>query len=250
GFPPRGGPGHGRRQRRYRGGLLGRADRSTALPGQHPGHDRTPLVEWHRDGHADRTQGRELRLTRRRPHRCRPPRRRAAPSGSKAVVRGSTDEGLHVGIAHPARHAAAGPPEPGAHGRVQGTAPATALRSDALRHIPGAAGGGVSYGPQTLSRFLVFVFYHGEHRGHRGFVDRKSTRLNSSHVKISYAVFCFGLHVHLHSFPTRRSSDLVHLNRERMAGFREQLRPLRYDPTRYDTYLEQLGVEYPTVRKP
>jgi aminobenzoyl-glutamate utilization protein B len=35
-----------------------------------------------------------------------------------------------------------------------------------------------------------------------------------------------------------------------MAGFREQLRPLRYDPTRYDTYLEQLGVEYPTVRKP
>lgn len=42
----------------------------------------------------------------------------------------------------------------------------------------------------------------------------------------------------------------VHLNRERMAGFREQLRALRYDPTRYDTYLEQLGVEYPTVRKP
>src|SRR5690606_41713234 len=25
---------------------------------------------------------------------------------------------------------------------------------------------------------------------HRGVVDRKSTRLNSSHVKISYAVFC------------------------------------------------------------
>src|SRR5690606_20535790 len=38
--------------------------------------------------------------------------------------------------------------------------------------------------------------------------DRKSTRLNSSHVKISYAVFCFGDHRHLHSFPTRRSSDL------------------------------------------
>src|SRR5690606_41443061 len=26
--------------------------------------------------------------------------------------------------------------------------------------------------------------------GHEGSVDRKSTRLNSSHVKISYAVFC------------------------------------------------------------
>src|SRR5690606_34632257 len=40
--------------------------------------------------------------------------------------------------------------------------------------------------------------------------DRKSTRLNSSHVKISYAVFC--LHDR-HSFPTRRSSDLF-VNRD------------------------------------
>src|SRR5690349_6755642 len=37
-------------------------------------------------------------------------------------------------------------------------------------------------------------------------LDRKSTRLNSSHVEISYAVFCD--HRALHSFPTRRSSDL------------------------------------------
>src|SRR5437868_6710519 len=34
--------------------------------------------------------------------------------------------------------------------------------------------------------------------------DRKSTRLNSSHVSISYAVYTLALH----SFPTRRSSDL------------------------------------------
>src|SRR5438067_2009571 len=39
--------------------------------------------------------------------------------------------------------------------------------------------------------------------------DRKSTRLNSSHVSISYAVFCLSPATHtLHSFPTRRSSDL------------------------------------------
>src|SRR5690606_20124512 len=38
--------------------------------------------------------------------------------------------------------------------------------------------------------------------------DRKSTRLNSSHVKISYAVFCWLSHLALRSFPTRRSSDL------------------------------------------
>src|SRR5437867_2297936 len=39
--------------------------------------------------------------------------------------------------------------------------------------------------------------------------DRKSTRLNSSHRTISYAVFCFHTHPDLHSFPTRRSSDLM-----------------------------------------
>src|SRR5437762_2716458 len=38
--------------------------------------------------------------------------------------------------------------------------------------------------------------------------DRKSTRLNSSHRCISYAVFCFLATRGLHSFPTRRSSDL------------------------------------------
>src|SRR5438876_1117505 len=60
------------------------------------------------------------------------------------------------------------------------------------------------------------------------FRDRKSTRLNSSHPSISYAVFCLkkkkqhsrtaprlhsfvqcsAAHPYLHSFPTRRSSDL------------------------------------------
>src|SRR5438034_230954 len=39
--------------------------------------------------------------------------------------------------------------------------------------------------------------------------DRKSTRLNSSHTVISYAVFCRCLH----SFPTRRSSDLLAVRR-------------------------------------
>src|ERR1035441_9098450 len=37
-------------------------------------------------------------------------------------------------------------------------------------------------------------------------IDRKSTRLNSSHLGISYAVFCDRRD--LSSFPTRRSSDL------------------------------------------
>src|SRR5690348_8607645 len=47
-----------------------------------------------------------------------------------------------------------------------------------------------------------------------GSADRKSTRLNSSHPSISYAVFCYGHHRDLHSFPTRRSSDLMPQTRE------------------------------------
>jgi aminobenzoyl-glutamate utilization protein B len=34
-------------------------------------------------------------------------------------------------------------------------------------------------------------------------------------------------------------------NREKMEPYRERLKALRYDPTRYKTYLEQLGVPYP-----
>ncbi|MGH7350380.1 MAG: amidohydrolase [Candidatus Rokuibacteriota bacterium] len=38
------------------------------------------------------------------------------------------------------------------------------------------------------------------------------------------------------------------LNAERMARFRPELEKLKYDPSRYGTYLEQLGIEYPTVK--
>ena len=40
----------------------------------------------------------------------------------------------------------------------------------------------------------------------------------------------------------------IDLNVEKMTRFRPQLEKLRYDPMRYKTYLEQLGVKYPTVR--
>jgi len=36
----------------------------------------------------------------------------------------------------------------------------------------------------------------------------------------------------------------IDLNREKMESFRPQLRKLRYDPSKYKTYLEQLGVAY------
>ena len=39
----------------------------------------------------------------------------------------------------------------------------------------------------------------------------------------------------------------IFLNEERMKRFRPLLEPLKYDPSRFDNYLEQLGVEYPPV---
>jgi aminobenzoyl-glutamate utilization protein B len=41
----------------------------------------------------------------------------------------------------------------------------------------------------------------------------------------------------------------VQLNRETMERYRPQMRPLYYDASRYDTYLDQLGVKFPTFAK-
>ncbi len=39
------------------------------------------------------------------------------------------------------------------------------------------------------------------------------------------------------------------LNREKMERFRPELKKLRYDPSRYPSYLDQLGVQYPTTTR-
>src|SRR5262245_38675623 len=41
----------------------------------------------------------------------------------------------------------------------------------------------------------------------------------------------------------------IEMNKEKMEQFAPQLKKYHYDPARYKTYLEQLGVQYPTVRK-
>ena len=50
--------------------------------------------------------------------------------------------------------------------------------------------------------------------------------------------------------PFIRETDTpaIHLNREIMAKYREEMKKYYYDSTKYDSYLEQLGIEYPTVR--
>jgi aminobenzoyl-glutamate utilization protein B len=42
----------------------------------------------------------------------------------------------------------------------------------------------------------------------------------------------------------------IFLNAEKMKGYRPLLEPLKYEPSRFDTYLEQLGVAWPTLEKP
>jgi aminobenzoyl-glutamate utilization protein B len=49
-------------------------------------------------------------------------------------------------------------------------------------------------------------------------------------------------------FITPDDKPAIFLNEDIMARWREQMRPLYYDPSRFDSYLEQLGIEYPTVR--
>src|SRR5690606_40161930 len=46
--------------------------------------------------------------------------------------------------------------------------------------------------PGIYTNFISLITYRGKNKHRRIFRngDRKSTRLNSSHVKISYAVFC------------------------------------------------------------
>jgi aminobenzoyl-glutamate utilization protein B len=40
----------------------------------------------------------------------------------------------------------------------------------------------------------------------------------------------------------------VWLNRETMGKYRDEMKKFYYDPTKYKTYLDQLGIKYPTVR--
>jgi len=40
----------------------------------------------------------------------------------------------------------------------------------------------------------------------------------------------------------------IWLNRELVEQYRPRMKELYYDPSKYDTYLEQLGIRYPTVK--
>jgi aminobenzoyl-glutamate utilization protein B len=41
----------------------------------------------------------------------------------------------------------------------------------------------------------------------------------------------------------------LHLNAKTMERFRQEMKKYYFDPSRYKTYLDQLGIKYPTVAK-
>jgi aminobenzoyl-glutamate utilization protein B len=41
----------------------------------------------------------------------------------------------------------------------------------------------------------------------------------------------------------------IWLNQKIMEQYRPAMKALYYDPSKYDTYLEQLGIKYPTLKK-
>jgi aminobenzoyl-glutamate utilization protein B len=50
------------------------------------------------------------------------------------------------------------------------------------------------------------------------------------------------------SFLRPDDKPAIWLNTRIMETYRDKMRPFYYDPSKYDTYLEQLGIKYPTVR--
>jgi aminobenzoyl-glutamate utilization protein B len=49
-------------------------------------------------------------------------------------------------------------------------------------------------------------------------------------------------------FIKKDTPPATHLNAEILAKYREQMRKYYYDPAKFKTYLDQLGIKYPTVR--
>ncbi len=55
---------------------------------------------------------------------------------------------------------------------------------------------------------------------------------------------------HYKPFITKDDPPAIYLNKEIMDKYRPEMRKYYYDPSKYGTYLEQLGITYPTLVKP
>ncbi len=53
---------------------------------------------------------------------------------------------------------------------------------------------------------------------------------------------------HYHTFLRDTDQPPIWMNAKTMEEYRPKMKAFYYDPSRYDTYLQQLGIKYPTVR--
>jgi aminobenzoyl-glutamate utilization protein B len=69
-------------------------------------------------------------------------------------------------------------------------------------------------------------------------------------VKAAWAYFKDVQTKDRHYTPLIRPEDkpAISLNEQTMARYRPEMKKYYYDSSRYKTYLEQLGIKYPTVR--
>ena len=51
------------------------------------------------------------------------------------------------------------------------------------------------------------------------------------------------------SFLRAQDEPAIWLNEKIMEEYKPRLEDYYFDPSKYDTYLEQLGIEYPTIRE-
>jgi aminobenzoyl-glutamate utilization protein B len=56
--------------------------------------------------------------------------------------------------------------------------------------------------------------------------------------------------VHYQPFITEKDPPSIFLNKVIMDTYRDKMRPFYYNPVKYKTYLEQLGITYPTLVPP
>jgi aminobenzoyl-glutamate utilization protein B len=57
-----------------------------------------------------------------------------------------------------------------------------------------------------------------------------------------------GKEINYKPFISEGDKPAVHLNKETMAKYRPEMKKYYFDPAKHKTYLEQLGIAYPTVR--
>ena len=55
---------------------------------------------------------------------------------------------------------------------------------------------------------------------------------------------------HYESFLSADDKPMIDMNKDKMEQFKPALKKYYYDPTKYKTYLDQLGIKYPTIKAP